>query len=205
MKLKKDLLDTALGFWLSVTVIYVTLIAYASSTSFKAGYLSYFHIDIKHVDYTPSIADLMNQPVTIILAIILLLIIYFAIILIINFLHWLLSKIANKKGWVQFLDLIGEKPFGRRLIIASLIALLLILSFKLPLLDSFSSGTKFAEQQKNFTTLVVDDQKKTIKVLIHQHEGIGLFKTYNTDSKTFNSSYEAIDLTNTELNYVQIQ
>lgn len=112
-KIKKHLNHPSLGVLLSVTVIYVSLVAYASATNFKAGYLRYFGIDIRHVDYWPSVTDFMEQPIVVILAILMLLASYLLAAFVINGLHWIAQWIAKKKKWQKLLKFIDEKPLAK--------------------------------------------------------------------------------------------
>lgn len=185
-----------------MATLYVGLVAHAAATSFKAGYLSYFGIDIRSVDYWPSIADFMNEPIIVVGAIIILLALCFGAIVLINGLHWIMQKIAKKKKWKKFLDFIDEKPYGWKLTTGVLIALLLFVSFKIPLYDSYGRGIEAAKKQTSF--VVINSDSDSRQALIYQYNDLGLFKTYNPGVKQFNKDYETLDLKGKSFEYLKL-
>ena len=143
----------AIGVGFSIATVYVVLVAHASATSFKAGYLGYFGIDIRHVNYWPSIADFMNEPLFVLISITTLLAVCFGAILLINLVHWLTLKLAKKYKWKWVREYFEEKPYGLKLTLGIIIALFLFLSIKLPLYDAYDRGVTSAKDQKNFTII----------------------------------------------------
>lgn len=190
------------GLGVTIGSIYITLVAYATATTFKAGYLSYFGVDIRNVDYWPTIPDLMNQPILVVLAILVLLGLGFLAILAVNGIHWVALKIAEKRKWNKFKDFIDEKPYGWKLTTGILVAFLLFLSIKMPLYDSYDQGIDAAKRQKNFTIIVSESSEK--QVLIYQYADVGIFKTYDNDTESFAESYDVIDMTGLRLQAVKL-
>lgn len=192
----------AIGLGFSIATVYVILVAHASAASFKAGYLSYFGIDIRHVNYWPSIADFMNEPIVVFGAIVIFVLLYVGSVLLINFIHWAAQKLAKKYRWKWVQENVEEKPFGLKITLGVLITLFLFLSIKLPFYDAYDRGVAAAEDQKNFTVVVSNEIKK--QALIYQDGQTGLFKVYDTSAKSFSRSYEPEDITGLSLEAVQL-
>lgn len=187
---------------LSVVSIYVTLVAYASSTSFKSGYLAYFGIDIRNVDFWPTIADLMNEPLLVIGSILILLIVCLLAIMIINGLYWVFRKLVEWRKWKKLLNLFDEKPYSKGLSLGVLVVVLVFISFKMPLYDSRDRGVEAAKEQTSFAVIVGEGTTK--QVLVYQYSGMGLFKTYNTETKSFSEAYEQLNMSGLKLQQVKL-
>lgn len=192
----------AVGLGFSIATVYVILVAHASAVSFKAGYLSYFDIDIRHVNYWPSIADFMNEPLLVLTAIFILQLICLGAILLINLFHWVIRKYSIKYKWKRIQHNFQEKPYGIKITAGISIALLLFLSIKLPFFDAYDRGIAAAKDQENFTVIVSDDSKR--QALIYQDRQTGLFKTYDTDAKVFSKTYEPVDITGLSFEVVRL-
>lgn len=113
-----------------------------------------------------------------------------------------MQKIAKKRKWNKFLDFIDEKPYGWKLTTGVLIALLLFLSFKIPLYDSYGRGIEAAKKQISFT--VINSNSENKQVLICQYNGLGLFKAYNLGVKQFNKAYETLELQGKSFEYLKL-
>lgn len=123
-------------------------------------------------------------------------------ILAVNGLHWIILKIAKKRDWKKLQGFIEEKPYGWRLTTGVLVALLIFLSIKLPLYDSYSAGVDAGKAQKSFTAIVSESNKK--QVLVYQYGDTGLFKVYDTRAQSFANSYEVRSLLDAKLQVSKI-
>lgn len=192
----------AITLALSVASIYITLVAHASSTSFKSGYLTYFGIDIRNVDYWPTITDLMNEPLLVIGSIFILLVVCLIAIMIINGLYDIFQKLAEWRKWKKLLNFFDEKPYSKGLSLGVLIAVLVFLSFKIPLYDSRDRGVEVAKEQTSFAAVVSENTEK--HVLVYQYGDTGLFKIYNTETKSFSEAYELLNMSGLKLQQVKL-
>lgn len=193
---------TAITLALSVASIYITLVAHASSTSFKSGYLAYFGIDIRNVDFWPTIADLMNEPLLVIGSILILLIVCLLAIMIINGLYGVFRKLAEWGKWKKLLNFFDEKPYSKGFSLGVLIAVLAFLSFKIPLYDSRDRGVEAAKEQTSFAVVVSESPEK--QVLVYQYGDTGLFKIYNAETKSFSGAYEQLNMSGLKLQQVKL-
>jgi len=193
---------SAAAIGVTITSAYVVLVANVAATSFKSGYLDHFGIDIKNVDYWPTIPDLVSEPLVVLLSILILVLICYLVTVIMNGLYILFHKSAQKKGWRKLLSFFDEKPYGWKLTIGVLIALTLFLSFKIPLYDSRDRGLEAAKEQTSFAVVVSENTEK--QVLVYQYGDTGLFKIYNTETKSFNEAYEPLNMSGLKLQQVKL-
>ena len=193
---------SAIAIGITITGAYIVLVANVAATSFKSGYLAHFGIDIRNVDYWPTIPDLMNEPLVVFLSILILVFICYLVTVIMNGLYILFHKSAQKKGWKKLLSFFDEKPYGWKLTTGVLIGLFLFLSIKAPFYDSRDRGVEAAINQTNYAVIVSENTLK--QVLLYQNGGIGYFKTYDTVTKSFNEAYEPLDMSGLKLQQVEL-
>lgn len=193
---------SAIAIGVTITGAYIALVANVAATSFKSGYLAHFGIDIRNVDYWPTIPDLMNEPIVVFLSILVLVLICYLVTVIMNGLYILFHKSARKKGWKRLLSFFDEKPYGWKLTIGVLIALMLFLSFKIPLYDSRDRGLEAAKEQTSFAVVVSENTEK--QVLVYQNGDTGLFKIYNAETKSFSGAYEQLNMFGLKLQQVKL-
>jgi len=192
----------AISLGVTMSTIYVAVIAHASATSFKAGYLSYFNVDIRSVDYWPSIIDFMNEPILVLLAIVTFTVLSAATFLLMNALNYLLHKIANKVSWKWLIGITDEKFIGQKVASGILIVFVLFLSFKIPFNDSFERGIEAAKNQTSFTQVKPADVEN--QILIYQYNGTGITKEYNVSTRSFTKAYKTINVTGKEFESIEL-
>lgn len=206
-QLSKHTLSVSAG--LGIVASYILLVMRVSATSHKAGYLGYFGIDIRNVDYQPSIIDFIGEPLLVILAIPVLLAAFLLAAGIVNLVQWLLGRFLGPPlKWlarivgVNISGTSRERVFDKRMIIGGLAALLVFLSFRMPLYDSYDRGIEFAKQKKDFAVLATESDRK--QALVHQNQGLGLLKTYDPESGSFERGYEVIDLADKKFEHIRL-
>lgn len=192
---------------LSVVSVASILIAHASAASHKAGYLEFFKVDIRSVDYWPTITDFMNEPLLAILAIITALLLTAAamwgIDALLRPLKIPLRILAKKTDNEALIGLADEPIYNRSTFIGVLLAVFIFATIQISIPDAFGRGFQAAEQQEQFTALH-SKESPSKEVLIHQQNNRGIIKTYNSSERRFEDGYETIDMTDKKFETVEL-
>lgn len=186
-KLKENSAVTSI--LITVLTIYGLFLGYTTAASYRAGYLSYFGVSIDMVPFWPKISDFMIAPVIGVLYIVVIMILLVLAIIIGNYLGYLTVKIyefLRKQKSQESLPRIFDKTTN-----LLVLALFVGTSFSLPYFTMQHFGESYARSMTQFTALKGREQTT---VLIYQHEGTGIVKEYNPETKQFSSDYEVIDL-----------
>lgn len=188
-----------LGFS-GVITVYIALMSYGLVTGYYSGYLSHFNIDIRYIDFWPSLHDFMTQAFPSILAIIALSVSLFVVLLIINFIYKLLNSLSNKYkklNWLNSFSLAGTMSYGYM----SAVVLLgvLVFSFNIVFNIAVDRGASEAQKQSVFPVIISEDTDSGIySVAVYQNNDRIIIKNYDTSSGLFTDSYKVSDFSDKE-------
>jgi len=183
----------------AVIATFVVAISYGTLTSYYAGYLRYFEVDIQSIGFWPQLSDFLIIASGAILGI---LIASGLGLLLLLFANIIAKKLKNseKKGVREIGD---SLQLSKQWIIGIVLFTLVILAFTLIYVQSEENGFKAASEKSNFTNLTTT--KNSNEILIYQSNGTGIIKTYDENSKKFNDGYRTIELVNQSFDQVLLK
>ena len=176
---------------ITIVAIYGAFLGYTTAASYRAGYLSYFGVSIDMVPFWPKISDFMIAPLIAVIYIVIMTILFFGAVMLGNYLGHKTVRFFERKKKNE-----DKSPLFDKVTRFSAIVMIGVyftgISLALPYFIMQGMGENFAKTTKSFTQLT---DRKTTTILIYQHEGTGIIKEYNLQTKEFSDDYEVIDLT----------
>jgi len=183
----------------AVIATFVVAISYGTLTSYYAGYLRYFEVDIQSIGFWPQLSDFLIIASGAILGILIATGLGLPLLLIANIIAKKLKN-SEKKGVQEIGD---SLQLSKQWIIGIVLSTLAILAFSLIYVQSEKNGFKAASEKSNFTNLTTT--KNSNEILIYQSNGTGIIKTYDENSKKFNDGYRTIELVNQSFDQVLLK
>lgn len=185
----------------TIVAIYGAFLGYTTAASYRAGYLSYFGVSIDMVPFWPKISDFMIAPVIAIIYIVIMTVVFFGAVMLGNYLaHKTVRFLERKKKEEE------KSPMFDKVTQFTTVGLVgiyfIIMSLALPYFIMQGMGENFAKTTKDFTQLT---GRETTTILIYQHEGTGIVKGYDPETKEFLDDYEVINLTGQKFNQVTLE
>ncbi|MFY9228567.1 MAG: hypothetical protein WAO28_04585 [Candidatus Microsaccharimonas sp.] len=185
------------AFAIFTTAVFV--VSYGVVTSYYSGYLDYFGINIRYIDFWPHLPDFMLVAAPIIMAIIFMGLASGLAMFLFN--H--LGKWLARKSKMSFI-----REFGKSLIWQPGIGLLAILvtlfigTFSITYVTQEKSGRDFAENQTQFIRVGPDGKK--VEILVYQNGGTAFTKTYDKESKQFETGYKTVSFVGQNLEQIEL-
>jgi len=178
----------------------IFIISYGAVTSYYSGYLDYFGINIRYIDFWPHLPDFMVVAAPVILAILWLTgLSYSIMLLLIPFGGWLSKKFKNK-----IMQTLGETlQVDRKISLAIILSVMSIGTFTIVYSTQSEDGAAFASAQTDFIRVGTDGQK--IDLLIYQNGGTAFTKTYDKESKKFETGYKSINFVGQNLEQITLK
>lgn len=178
----------------------VIIVSYGVLTTYYSGYLAYFGVNIKYIDFWPHLSDFVLLAAPIIMVLIICGTLTAFIFLFFNWLgHLIQSK--SKKIFIQQLgkSLIREQGFN----ITATVLTIFIATFTLIYVNQLNIGGERAAKQTEFVRVGQDGPK--IDLIIYENNGIAIVKSYDKQTKAFDTSYKTIDFTGQTYERVTIE
>lgn len=191
-----------LGYSASVITL-VTILTYGYTTVYHYGYLRSFNIDIRVIDFSPKIVDIILQGT---IACLLLVVSVAACLLSVSILKFLARKVGyflsglhRRLGWLRPEEDDTPKIFRD----INTVVIILVIAFGLVFYLSDKSGYDTGQKQTQFT--VVSDDRESLTVLIYQNGDAGVFKQYNKATKKFNNTYSVDTVSGTVFENIALE
>jgi len=191
----------AVSLFVTIIAIYGAFLGYTTAASYRAGYLSYFGVSIDMVPFWPKISDFMIAPVIATIYIVIMTTLFFGAVVLGNYLGYKTVRFAERKKKDEDKSPLFDKV-TRISTIGMISAYFIVISLALPYFIMQGKGEDFAKTTKSFTQLT---DRGTTTILIYQHEGTGVIKEYNPQTKEFSGDYEVIDLTGQKFKQVTLE
>jgi len=185
--------------YFAVLATSVFIISYGAVTSYYSGYLGYFGINIRYIDFWPHLPDFLILAMPIILA----LIVTGGMTALTLFILNIIGRRLSKKSQKSFLRGVGDSfrlEAGYRIL--AVILALSFATFSIIYISQESNGKRKAESETQFIRVGPDGKK--IDVLIYQNSGVGFTKTYNKESKQFENGYKSINFSGQNLEQIEL-
>lgn len=189
--------------FIAVFAIFTTAVftvSYGVVTSYYYGYLAYFGINIKYIDFWPHLPDFLLLVAPIIMALI-----FCGILtaLIFALLNWF-GKFLQKKSKKLFIQELGKSFVrGWGFIITVTLLTLFAAVFAIIYIDQLNLGGEKAMKQTEFVRVGQDGSK--IDLIIYENDGIAIVKSYDKQTKEFDKSYKSIYFTGQTYEKVMIE
>lgn len=188
----KKNISFALSF-LAVVTVYVGLISFGYITIYYTAYLAYFGVDIKFIDFWPSLHDftVIAFPVTV--ALIVLVCLYIISFFSGNTILRVIAWFANKIGFTRAAKSIKANLVAKEYIYTTTLIALAFLSIMIVFSYATNKGKETAESQEIFTVLRPEDDIKTTDIVLYSNNGQIIVTTYNNDTKEISRDYQLLD------------
>jgi hypothetical protein len=171
----------------------VFIVSYGAVTSYFSGYLDYFGINIRYIDFWPHLPDFMLVAAPMIGFILFTGALSYLAFYVLNNLWRFISKFL-KKSWGDI--------FSNKAALVGIFIALCLGTFNIVYVSKSEDGTELATNQTKFIRVGTDGDK--IDLLIYQNGGIAFTKTYNKESKQFEPGYKSINFTGQSLQEIEI-
>jgi len=178
----------------------VIVFSFGALTSYYSGYLDYFGINIRYVDFWPHLPDFMVVAVPILIAMLVVSVLSYIAMRLLNALGgWISRKYKNK-----ILSTIGEAlQLDKNIVLVVILISMSAGAFNIVYGSQVEDGAGFASGQTRFIRVGPDSQR--IDLLIYQNGGTAFTKTYDKKSKQFDSGYNTVNFIGQNLEQIEIK
>lgn len=183
------------GGWLITFLIpVVILLAHASTASYMTGYLLYFGVEIKDIDFWPSIIDFMTAPIGFFILLLgslgAVLAGVWIVLLLISRVDKILHKYFPSGPFGSFSE---SNSFSKNEIWVFVLLCISVLSINLLYSTYIQHGRDAAENRKVFTQLI-DQSQSEPQIVVYQNNNQAILKSYDRRTKKFADSYTNINM-----------